>query len=1044
MAADAPSGLTAVAGDTQVTLAWDEPTVDEDDPITGYQLFYHAQRAKLVPISDDDGRDFAYSVAVDGDIAVVGLRGDADSSGDSGAAYVFSRSASGWTQTYRLSTAGPVLDDGFGTSVAFDGETIVVGAPLDQRDDGNGTDILLGAAYVFTKPASGWDNPSGTETIDLTETAKLTASDGAGDVTEGDEFGTFVAVAGDVVVVGAREHDKATGKVYLYSKPQTGWASTNAETAQLTSSDGDEGDYFGETVAIEGDTIVVGADGDGSDTGSAYVFVKPVSGWGTGSQTAKLTASDGAQDDELGGSVALDGEIIVVGARGDESDTGSAYVFIKPGAGWDDGNEAAKLTASASNGAQDDELGGSVAIDGDIIVVGARGDDRNTGSAYVFVKPGDGWGDGNEAAKLTASDGALNDQFGWSVAVNGDTVVVGADNEEAAYVFDIKGWDDFGGAETTSRTITGLSNGVEYSFALRAVSDSGPGPASTLDVDMIPAAPTNLASTPSDGEVALAWDDPGNDTINKYQYSTDSGDTWTDIPGSGATTTGYTITGLSNGTTYTFELRAVNDSGNGAAATATAVMMPVAPANFVAAPGNARVDLSWEDPGNATIGKYQVLQLELAKLSGFDGQSDDGIGSGVAVDNDTAVIGVPGANGASGVAFVFTRVSGAWTKQAKLTASDRQGSDVFGISVAVSGNTAVVGASGDDDNGSRSGSVYVFTKPSGGWSAWDTLPQTGEEEEDEDKDGLTVKLTASDGAEDDFFGRSVAVDRDTVVVGAHQDDDNGTDSGSAYVFTKPSDGWNDDEYDGNETAKLTASDSDSEGNLLGFSVAVDGDTVVVGSPGANDAKGGAYVFTKPSDGWNDGDYNGNEIVQLTASNGENGDVLGDSIAVDADTVVVGADFDDDNGSNSGSAYVFTKPSAGWNDDDYNGNETAKLLASDGAVDDFFGKSVAVDGDVILIGAPTDWTRKNDLGSVYLFTRNSGTWSETTKLNAPDGVTRDVFGQSVALDGNAGMLGALNASSDGVQYTGGTTDSTSRTGPTSPVAAPQPRPTGCPA
>ena len=187
---------------------------------------------------------------------------------------------------------------------------------------------------------------------------------------------------------------------------------------------------------MSGDTVVVGAQlddvGANADQGSAYVFVKPGGGWASATQTAKLTASDGAAGDRFGESVDVSGDTVVVGARWDDvganADQGSAYVFVKPGGGWASGTQSAKLTAS--DGAVSDELGFSVDVSGDTIVAGAGFDDvganADQGSAYVFVKPGGGWANGTQTAKLTASDGAAGDDFGRSVAVSGDTVVVGA------------------------------------------------------------------------------------------------------------------------------------------------------------------------------------------------------------------------------------------------------------------------------------------------------------------------------------------------------------------------------------------------------------------------------------------------------------------------------------------------------------------------------------------------------------------------------------------------------------------------------------------
>ena len=218
-------------------------------------------------------------------------------------------------------------------------------------------------------------------------------------------------------------------------------------------------------------------DDNGSQSGSAYVFTKVSGVW---SQKAKLIASDGAADDQFGISVAVNGDTVVVGARQDDDNgnqSGSAYVFTKPSSGWSNSNETAKLTAS--DGAANDEFGISVAVEGDTAVIGARQDDTSNGSAYVFTTVSGVW---SQKAKLTASDGAADDEFGISVAVDGDTVVVGAykhnvgegtggANAGAAYLMSISEWADIpgSGATTTSHIVTGLTNDEEHTFQVRGV-----------------------------------------------------------------------------------------------------------------------------------------------------------------------------------------------------------------------------------------------------------------------------------------------------------------------------------------------------------------------------------------------------------------------------------------------------------------------------------------------------------------------------------------------------------------------------------------------
>ena len=265
------------------------------------------------------------------------------------------------------------------------------------------------------------------------ERARLFAPDGLG----GDLFGLGVAVDGDVVVVGTGGDDVGgqvdRGSAYVYLKPAGGWSGTPVAVARLFASDGLAGDLFGNRVAIEGDTIVVGAQSANGDRGAAYVFVKPAGGWsGTLNETARLVASDGLANDQLGASVGISGGVIVVGAAWDDNFQGSAYVFLRPGGGWaGTQTQSAKLLAADRNvGAGIGEaFGDTSSIDGDTIAVGALGEDGNgvdRGAAYVFVKPAAGWaGTLLSNAKLVASDAVNNYRFGAAVAVHGDTVVAG-------------------------------------------------------------------------------------------------------------------------------------------------------------------------------------------------------------------------------------------------------------------------------------------------------------------------------------------------------------------------------------------------------------------------------------------------------------------------------------------------------------------------------------------------------------------------------------------------------------------------------------------
>ena len=361
---------------------------------------------------------------------------------------------------------------------------------------------------------------------------------------------------------------------------------------------------------------------------------------------------------------------------------------------------------------------------------------------------------------------------------------------------------------------------------------------------------------------------------------------------------------------------------------------------------------------------------QLAKLTATDAAEGAKFGHSVAIDGDTIVIGAPYA-GTGGAVYVFRASDG--EQLATLTADDGAADDGFGYSVAIDGDTIVVGSRNDDDGGSNSGSVYIFRKS---WFG-DTYAQM-------------AKLTASDAAAGDCFGTSVAIDGNTVVVGASGDDDGGSGSGSAYVFRTTDGGAT---YV--EVAKLTASDAASN-DWFGVSVAIDGDTLVIGAWG--DDHGGFYAGSAYVYRTSDGGATYDQVAKLTASDAASMDLFGEFVAIDGTTVVVGA-----YGAGTGGAvYAFRTT-----DDGATYDEVAKLTATDAAVYDKFGTSVAVDGGTIVVGAQGDDDAASGSGSVYVFRTTDGgaTYGQVAKLTAADAAYAAYFGASVAIDGDTTVVGA---------------------------------------
>jgi T5SS/PEP-CTERM-associated repeat protein len=404
------------------------------------------QQAYLKASNPGSSDVFGASVAIAGDTIVVGapqedsnatgVNGDGSNnlSFTSGAAYVFVRSGTNWSQQAYLKASNTGAGDIFGASVAVSGETIVVGAESEDSnatgingDQTNNSGTNSGAAYVFVRSGTNWS-----------QQAYLKASNtGAGDI-----FGASVAVSGETIVVGAESEDSnATGingdqannsgtncgAAYVFVRNGTNWT----QQAYLKASNTEEFDQFGESVAISGDTIVVGAHGEDSNatgvngnqtnntagvSGAAYAFVRSGTNW---SQQAYLKASNTEEFDQFGGSVAISGEQVVVGAFGESSNAtgvngdqdnnsatsaGAAYVFVRNGTNW---SQRAYLKASNANGGNQindfgDQFGGAVALSGNTVVVGAAGEDSNAigvdgnqndnsaslaGAAYIFEPP---------------------------------------------------------------------------------------------------------------------------------------------------------------------------------------------------------------------------------------------------------------------------------------------------------------------------------------------------------------------------------------------------------------------------------------------------------------------------------------------------------------------------------------------------------------------------------------------------------------------------------------------------------------------------------
>lgn len=474
------------SGNTTITIILTANGLTNTYTITAHRL---AQQAYLKTTNQGAGDELGYSIALDGDTLVVGARNE-DGSGtgvnpahnnlgsNAGAAYVFVRSGTTWTQQAYLKASNTGANDWFGYSVALAGNTLAVGAPFEDGSatgvngaDDDGT-LAAGAVYVFTRSGTIWS-----------QQAYIKASNTGAD----DQFGRSVALSGETLVVGAPEEDGSgigvnptsnnltpnSGAVYIFTRSGTTWS----QQAYLKASNPDVSDLFGESVALDGDTLAVGAKeedsiltgvtagspssgvtGNGAgESGAVYIFTRSGTVW---SQQAYVKASNAEANDLFGISVAVSDNTVAIGARSEDSNatgingadnnsasaSGATYVFTRTGTTW-----SQQAYIKASNTQTGDNFGATIDVDSDILIVGTgfdlggpfpsedsgatgvNGNDSDnsivdSGAAYIFRRVGSTW---SQQAYVKASNTGSDDLFGIAVAVSGDTIAVGAHLEDS-------------------------------------------------------------------------------------------------------------------------------------------------------------------------------------------------------------------------------------------------------------------------------------------------------------------------------------------------------------------------------------------------------------------------------------------------------------------------------------------------------------------------------------------------------------------------------------------------------------------------------------
>ncbi|MEE8171163.1 MAG: FG-GAP repeat protein, partial [Phycisphaerae bacterium] len=821
--------------------------------------FVFSEPVELVALDAMQDDVLGFVVGINGTAAIVGAFLDDAPLDNSGSAYIFRLAGGAWAQEAKLVHLDAQSGDELGFAVSIFGNTAIAGA---YRDDDGGDDS--GSAYVFRFDGGSW-----------AQSQKLTAPDAAA----GDQFGKFIDMEGDIVVIGSAQDDDNdfnSGSAYVFRWNGATWVFEQ----KLTASDGQAGDGFGKWVSVSNNAILVGAfrdDDGGSQSGSAYVFRWNGASW---VQEQKLTASDPSPDDQFGYSVEINGDVAIVSAPFDDdgaTDSGAAYVFRWNGVNW---LQEQKLKAPIP-GAGDD-FGRSVAIEGNLIVAGADFNDAqgvDSGAAFAFRFQGGVW---THSRTFDRSDGAPGDNFGVSAAIREDqrAIIIGSVLDNAAgahagsaYVF-AEGINDCNTNDTPDACDIAAGSSADCNSndvpdecepdcntnGAADVCDLAAGSSTDCNINGIPdvceSDDCNTNDSPDDCDIAggTSTDVNSNGVPDACESDCNTNDVPDDLDISAQTSQDCNTNATPDECDTVAGAPDCNSDGVPDACESDCNTNNVPDGCDVAGATSADCNT------NAVPDECDFELSEIVELVALDAAPSDRLGNAVGISGSAAIVGafLNDSTGVdSGAAYVFRLAGGSWVQEAKLVGADTAAGDEFGRWVSIHNDTAVVGARLDDDAGAKSGSAYVFRFNSGIWIQ-------------------EQKLSAPDAAAGDEFGQSVDVQGDVAVVSSFKDDDKGGDSGSVHVFL-----WN-------------------------------------GTTWTHEQK-------------------------LTASDGQSGDQFGKRVSISGDAILVGAWGDDDDGTNSGSAYVFRWNGVSW-------AQEQKLTASDAAATDQFGFTVEIAGNAAIVSA----------------------------------------------------------------------------------------------
>lgn len=899
-----------------------------------------------------------------------------------GGAHLFTTADSGatWTQNVDFPPASAAYTRlGKAVAIANNGSHILLSA--DGENNG-------GVVYIYQGSGNNWGTPP-------TPAQSLTGADCGGLSHPGQGFGSSIAISGDTALISApgtkplSGSGSAAGAVYLYSRD----GNTNSWVCQtiLRGNDTAAQHFFGSSITLDGNRAVVGASGvneKGANTGKVYIFEGSGASW---SQTASFRGSDSTGGDYFGSSVALIGDTLAVGAIGRGTNAGAVYLYKRNGSSWD---EQSMLTAPDATPQL--FFGYTLLLtDTNTLMIGtpmaSSRTTSNSGGIYIYRLANNSW---NFNGRLQSRDRQSGDLFGSSLAINGTNLITGApgvddngDGAGAAYAIDLTGIATDGDGDNIADVFDNCP--LLANLDQQDLDGDGQGDLCDSDLDgdgtdngtdIFPNDPTEWQDTDSDGMGDNIDPDADNDGIpDRIETALgldpiDRNDAAADKDGDGYSNLQEYLAGTAlddpndnPGLQPAQYTRLISNDGtlNDALGSSSAISGDYAIIGAINAKNGAGAS-----SGAAYVFRWDGSRWnQSAKLLASDGTSLAKFGASVALLDNLALVGAPGASIGgftnAGAVYLFQRQNdGSWTQINKLQAENPGTNHALGSSVALGSATRLVaGAPGAPKNAfvANSGALYLFEKSNGTWSE--------------------TKLIGSDSKGGDGFGTSVALAGDLLMAGAPVADTKSYATGAVYLFRRDGSGsWN-------EQRKLEPEDGlsgDGFGSSLAlatFSGPVNNVTTAfgaaaIGAPGRDGngpSSGAAYLFSYQSTGFSE-DGKWHQEALLEARDGSRGDVLGDSVAITlrADVignrsaqVLAGAMNRDGAYLDSGAAYLFTlAPGNEW-------VQQSPLTVSNGksGAYSYFGSSVAMDGDNrrLLIGAQGIDDNDVDAGAAFVIT-----------------------------------------------------------------------------